>query len=408
MSAAISYVALAAGLVAVSPAPAAVAGASGLPATPQNVRLYFGDGTLGVRWSQPRCDGGCSAIVGYRLRVNGEVRRLGPSTHATLTGLTNGTRYAVQVLALNSSYARGAGGIRGAAPHWSRTAVEAPNAEPTVTQVSAIGDPPDAAPSALLSWTADDGGYPVTRFQLRTASGTPATCTAVSGSSCRVAMTPGTTTSYRIRLFNRSAARRHIDGWGPWSSASNGVRGASLPGPVQNLTLTPTGNSGQATITFDQAALHGADFASYWASIGNGAPTSIASGATIGGLPDGQATVVKVWATSLANGRQSAPGPAATTTVNAFGPCSVALFPLGAGSGTYTFGWTVQSHGRMCTWSGSDAGQPNGSGQGMSSTHVVTGPSHTVVSLTVTVATQTAGSDPAVMSSSASASGMTE
>jgi hypothetical protein len=80
----------------------------GLPSAPQSFGGVAGNTQVTLNWSTPASDGG-SAITGYRLRrlVNGiaeDTTDLGPAaTSATVTGLTNGTRYGFRLTAVNAA-----------------------------------------------------------------------------------------------------------------------------------------------------------------------------------------------------------------------------------------------------------------------------------------------------------------
>ena len=79
------------------------------PAAPSRPTLTAGDGQLGARWTAPSDSG--AAIDDYDVRYrtgDGSWRELADdvkstSTTTTITGLTNGTAYAVQVRAGNSA-----------------------------------------------------------------------------------------------------------------------------------------------------------------------------------------------------------------------------------------------------------------------------------------------------------------
>ncbi|WP_183097792.1 Ig-like domain-containing protein [Nocardioides pelophilus] len=374
-----------------------------VPLPPANVKASFGDGNLEVSWTQPAYEG--SDVHTYEISYNGRITTTG-GLKTTIKGLTNGTDYRIKVRGINDSEPI-TDGKQGASA-WSTETAEHPNGEPTVTGTPTIvADGPDADPSALISWTYDDHGHSVDQYRVQRAGGATVECRKVSATSCRVDLREGKDDSFQVQLFNRdNPDSGAIDGWGPWSDATTPVRGAKEPGPVRNLTVTPTGSSQQARVTFSGADLHGAQSVTYYYRLGGGAPHEITSPAVIGGLPNGSTVNVFVWAVTTANGQQSAPGPEQSDGVNAFAPCAVSVSPGTAGYQSHTFNWSVTSNGRSCSWSGDGPGSaPQGSGNSGSGQVTKSAPAGGTTSLTVTVRTSTSGDDPTVSTPPASATG---
>ena len=145
-------------------------------ATPQTVTdaptinlITPGDGTLAVSWSAPSDTGG-SAITSYDVRyirsdaldkaddswtVQDGIWSSGALEY-TLSGLTNGVGYDVQVRAVNDA---------GDGP-WSATATDTPRTTPGAPTIDVI-TPGNYALSITWSAPADDGGSAITSYDLR-------------------------------------------------------------------------------------------------------------------------------------------------------------------------------------------------------------------------------------------------
>ncbi len=375
-----------------------------VPLAPTNLDLSFGDESLQISWDQPSYEG--SPVRTYEIQVGSRRVTTNGERTTVVDDLANGTPYDVKVRGINDAEAIN-DGTRGASD-WSATATEHPNGEPQVTSVAIDADGPDVDPSALISWTQEDHGHAIADYEVRKMGGEARACTAVSATSCRVALEEGERSQFQVRVFNRDNPDRGIDGWGEWSEPTAQVSGAKPPGQVTNLSAIATGVSGQSQVTFDPAPLNGAESARYEYRASNGATGPISSGQVIGGLPNGATSTITVWAISSANGKESAPGPTADDTVNAFAPCSVSVTAGTAGYHSHTFNWSVSSNGRSCRWSGSAANNaPTGSGASGSGQTTVTSGSTGTVSLRVTVNTVTSGDDRAVAAVADTASGST-
>ena len=145
-------------------------------ATPQTVTdaptidlITPGDGTLAVSWSAPSEDGG-SAITSYEVRyirsdaldkaddswtVRDGIWTSGDLEY-TLSGLTNGVGYDVQLRAVNDA---------GDGP-WSAIATDTPRTTPGAPTIDVI-TPGNYALSITWSAPADDGGSAITSYDLR-------------------------------------------------------------------------------------------------------------------------------------------------------------------------------------------------------------------------------------------------
>ena len=126
--------------------------AADVPDAPGSLSITHGDQELSLTWSAPATNG--SPITTYEYRIdNGSIEDAGSNLNETITGLTNGTQYSIDVRAVNA--------IGPSA--WSNA---------TATPKT-IPDPP--APTAAagteqitVTWTApSDGGATITRHDLR-------------------------------------------------------------------------------------------------------------------------------------------------------------------------------------------------------------------------------------------------
>ena len=131
------------------------------PATPARPALTPGDGRLAVSWTAPDDNG--SPITRYSMHYKARaataltthpLATAGARTSTTITGLTNGTTYLLQVRAHN------AGGISA----FSATARGTPRGAPDAPAKPAL-TPGDGR--LAVSWTApDDNGSAITRYSM--------------------------------------------------------------------------------------------------------------------------------------------------------------------------------------------------------------------------------------------------
>ena len=326
-----------------------------VPAAPTGLALSFDDGVLHATWKQPSYEG--SRVTTYEVFYNG--RRVDTGSSATrhdITGLQNGIDYEVKVRGVNRAEVEANG--RAGAGSWSGSAREHPNGEPSAPSgVRADGDAPDDDPSALVSWSpGSDNGHAVSDFEVRrTADKRVVRCASAGANRCRVDLRVGQDDAFQVRQKNRSNPQiGRIDGWGPWSGSSNAVRGANPPGAPKNLRAAATGSSGKARVTFDPPDLRGGESVRYRYSISGGSAGSITSGQVLGGFSDGSSRTIRVWALTTANGKESAPGREASAAGNSFSPCTVSVSRKSNNYDNVTFRWSVASHGRSCSYSGSD------------------------------------------------------
>ena len=172
--------------------------AAGEPGAPTAITSVSGNGSATLRWTTPAA--GVSAITHYEVQyivdsdlANAEtvtvvgaltgwlpaepLRTTGPSTFYRITGLTNGTAYHVQVRAVNTVVGQDGGtGDWGIADADSTTG----DVQSVVPAASAPSAPRNVAVQAksdtelTVSWSApaNNGGSPVTGYQVSTDGGT--------------------------------------------------------------------------------------------------------------------------------------------------------------------------------------------------------------------------------------------
>ena len=135
----------------------------GAPGAPTNLQASRGNGSAELSWTAPTSTGGLP-VIGYRVRISSDggahwqTKTVGTSTTQTLTDLTNGTEYAVQVAAFNSANTGAYTASQAVTP---RTVPGVP-ANLTLTPRHRSLD---------LSWTAPgSGGSPITGYRVRYSS----------------------------------------------------------------------------------------------------------------------------------------------------------------------------------------------------------------------------------------------
>jgi titin len=325
------------------------------PSAPGSLTATPGNGQIGLSFTAPTSNGG-AAITGYEYTTDN-----GASWHsltttgsgpysATLTGLTNGTAYTIQVRAINGV---GSGTASATVVATPRTVPAAPA---TLTVTPGNG-------TVLLSFSppADDGGSPVTSYQgsldgvtwsTLSASGTnPITATMVG-------LTNGTTYTISVRAVNASG--------NGLSSAGVQATPRTVPGAPTLVSATP--GNGQATVQFTAPlTTGGALVTGYEVSVDGGTTwsslTTSGSGpytANVSGLTNGTLYNLIVRAVNAAGGGASSSVvtvtprtvPSAPTGLNATpgnGIANVSFTAPGNGGSAIT-GYEVSTDGGT-TWS---------------------------------------------------------
>lgn len=193
-----------------------------VPSAPRSPKASPGKASIVVRWSAPSKSGGASRtayVVQYRS-VNGTTwktasTRVKPSaTSYTITGLRNGTKYYVRVLAVNAA---------GRSPV-SSTVSATPRTTPSAPRVKAASA---GSGKVKVSWSApSSGGAAITGYVIQRYSGGTWRTVATVGASARSKTFSGLTNgvTYKFRVVAKNAA-----GTGSWSSSVSATPKAPKP-----------------------------------------------------------------------------------------------------------------------------------------------------------------------------------
>ncbi len=271
---------------------------AGVPAAPAAPTLASGNAQLSVSWTAPADNG--STITDYDVQYSSDngttwtewnASDTSTTTSATITTLTNGTSYQVQVRA---------GNTHGDGP-WSPTAtlkagLPAAPAAPTLTSGNA---------QLAVSWTAPaDNGSSITDYDVQYSSDGGTTWTEWNASNTSTTtsatITPLTNgTSYQVQV---RAGNTHGDG--PWSPSA--TLKAGLPAAPAAPTLTPGGTT--LTVTWVAPSANGGTLSGFKVQYKQSsdatwtAHTFTSTGSTtstsIGSLTNGTAYDVQVRATN--------------------------------------------------------------------------------------------------------------
>lgn len=306
-----------------------------VPAAPSGVAITGGNQQL-VLTLTPGSDGG-DPILNYLYSTDDGATytafspQTGPVTSLTITGLTNGTTYAVKLKAVNSL---------GEGPA-SVTAYGTPAAVP-------------AAPTGLsytsgynyltISFTAgNDGGSPLTNYKYSIDNGTSYTALSPADTTSPITitgLTNGTTYQVKLRAVN---------------AVGDGVQSTALSALVATVpsaptSLSATAGSAQLTISFTPGANNGAAITNYKYSIDNGAtytafsPADTTSPVTITGLTNNTTYQVKLRAVNaIGDGAESSAVSGTPTGGTPSEP--TALSAVGGNGAAYILFTTPASNG---------------------------------------------------------------
>ncbi len=200
------------------------------PTAPGTPTAVPGDEQASISWTAA-ADGG-SPILNYDLEVDevgggSTVNDVGVTLETTATGLSNGTTYRARVRATNAI---------GDGPWSSWSSDFVPGAVP-----AAPGSPEVSAGDASISagWVApgDDGGFPITNYELQLNDQTAATNTYLDAGTSLTAEVDDLVNGHTYRLRVRAENAR---GSGPWSPWSDGVVPVTVPSAPLEPTITVT------------------------------------------------------------------------------------------------------------------------------------------------------------------------
>ncbi|WP_456698135.1 fibronectin type III domain-containing protein [Aeromicrobium sp. P5_D10] len=173
------------------------------PSAPTGLQVTHANASAELSWTAPTSTGG-QPVIGYNVRYsrdggdNWTVKKFGTATSQTLTGLTNGTEYEVQVAAVNSS------------------AIGTYTASQKVTPRTVPGVPSDLELKPLrnsvkASWTApSDGGSTITGYRVRFSADSGENWTTQSygtaTSQTLTGLTDGTSYDVQVAAINAEGA----------------------------------------------------------------------------------------------------------------------------------------------------------------------------------------------------------
>jgi hypothetical protein len=310
------------------------------------------DGTVRLSWNAAPDDG--TPILNYAITWTGGHSQTvpGDTTSMTATGLDNDVMTTFTVIAVNEQGPSPSATVQGE----SAGAPVAPQA-PTF-QVTESADASDRA--VQVSWNAVDpnGPAPTTYTLTRTGGGTKTVCTttALTCPDDGIA-NDGTIYTYTVTAANADAATDAADHTSQ-PSAGTRMEATDTPDPITNLTATPTGADGQATVAFNAPASHGATSTVTCTYGGTTCgtwqfPTGGQSGVTetITGLPNGQSEQVTLQDCNGSQlGQEGSPCDAqASASVTTYGPLSQPSISASASGQTVNFSISVNPNGKPAT-----------------------------------------------------------
>ena len=329
------------------------------PDAPQQLTVTSDDASVPLGFAAPARDGG-DPITGYQVSTDGgtswaplTTAGTGPFT-ATVTGLANGTRYAVMVRAVNTV---GAGPGSAIVPATPATVPGAPTG--TVATVSGT--------KITVSWRppADDGGAPITGYVVVAQPGGYTRTTAGATRCVFTDLPTGIAYHFSVTATNASGAGGGAGtGTGSGSGPSGPAVPIALPSAPVRLAVHPGDrvlrvvfgrplDDGGAPIGGYRVSL---DAGRHWAWLATTGRAVLH--ATVGGVLDGHGYRVEVRAVNV-RGAGSAAGPVAAATARWFGdpisgPARRAEHPVPAHPAWYS-GPVVRTRADARSWNGTPA-----------------------------------------------------
>lgn len=299
------------------------------PTEPTSLVATPADGSVSIAFTAPASDGG-SAITNYKYSINGGTTftAFSPaitSGPATITGLTNGTTYSIQLEAVN---AVGDGLNSATVTATPRTVPDAPT--------SLVATPSDSAVSIAFTAPASDGGSAITNYKYSIDGGATFTDFSPAQTSSPVTITALTNgTAYDIQLRAVNAAGD--------SSASSQVTATPVTTPSAPTSLVATPADGEISISFTAPNDGGSPITNYEYSIDDGAiyvffsPAQTSSPITISNLTNGQSYIIKLKAVNAVG---SGPASTAVTSTPRTTPTAPQNLEATVGDGSVTIAFT--------------------------------------------------------------------
>ena len=303
--------------------------ASSVPGTPSAPTLGASNNQIAVSWSAPSTGGSPITHYDLRYRISGNWTQVDTisGTSRTLSSLTNGSEYEVQVRAAN---AKGDGA-------WSSSARATPGAVP--------GKPARPTLEAsnnqiIVTWTAPSSSSPITSYSVRYRRGTGAATRIdnLSGTSHTLdSLDNGHSYEIRVRASNAKGA-------GPWSDPVTAVPGAV---PSKPSAPTLTASNGQIMVSWNAPTSNAGSLTHYdlrHRRVGTSSWTQIdgitSTSRTVTGLTNGQSREFQVRAAnSIGDGAFS--DSASATPAGA--PSAPSAPTLQTGNGQLTASWNEPS-----------------------------------------------------------------
>ncbi|WP_306748780.1 Ig-like domain-containing protein [Saccharothrix yanglingensis] len=310
------------------------------------------DGTLRLSWTAAQNDG--TPVLRHEISWAGGGRMTATGTSATVSGLDNDAKYVFTVIAVNSQGAGPAATVEGQ----SAGAPAAP-AAPTFT----AADSADSSSRAVtVSWTpvGANGPAPTTYTLTRAGAGDKVVCADVQATTCSDdgLANDGTVYSYTVTAANGAAAAQPAGHTSPPSPPAR-MEATATPDPITGFTATPTGNDGQATVSFDAPASHGRSntVSCTWSGGSCGTwtyPTGGQAGATqtVNGLPNGQNVTLSLQACNGSGGGAYAGNPCnspVAAAVTPYGPIRDLAIATSASGEVVNFTVSVNPNGKPAT-----------------------------------------------------------
>ena len=309
------------------------------PDAPGRPTVNPGDSKLEVSWSEPAENG--ASISDYDVRYQPtsainwtDLNFVGVGTSTTITGLTNGLNYTVQVRATNSAGPSDWSPIATGTP-----AAQAPDApgRPTLTPGNR---------KLEVSWSARaDNGASISDYDVRyqptsAINWTDLNFVGVGTGTTITGLTNGLNYTVQVRATN-SAGRSD------WSTSATGTPAAQAPDAPDRPTLTP--GNGKLEVSWSPPSTNGASISGYklqYSEGNNGVwkPYNFASTSTTTSIPipmliNGQPYQVQVGAISSAG--DSDWSPIATGTPVAQAPDAPGRPTLTPGNAELEVSWTA-------------------------------------------------------------------